>query len=285
MTICIAAACGSTSIVLGFDSMISADIWKSETETKLVDLLGGKLYALWSGDVAEAQELIAIYRSHLSQLGEINGMTLQEQLRIPLRLFKRRKAEHILGMRLGMTWVEFLAAGEKLEKMTSALVKSIWQEINDSTINADLVVFGFLPDDLTLGTSFRLYDPYIFRVRLGDVEIMNHFACVGVGTDAAELSLHRRKQERSKSLLETIYHVYEAKKSAELAPEVGAKTTIAVVMPPSADSGFSANVFCLPHSIGQDGINWLESLYQQYSSPKPIPALTPPESTKALLGE
>jgi len=118
MSVAIAAACregDAPRIVIAFDKKVSTDLWSSETEFKIELLEPSNYYVMFAGNISQARELIGIYGSQLApRLESIPANDLQEELRGPLWIRKRRMIESIVQRRLGIPYAEFLERRIKL---------------------------------------------------------------------------------------------------------------------------------------------------------------------------
>lgn len=247
MSLCIAAACregDESRIVLCFDLQVSTSSYSSEGEIKFeeIDCPLGRLEALFAGpSVAAARELIALYRSHLAASENVKRENIEELLRVPLRLYKRRMVESLVQRRIALTYDQFL---ERKEQLEIGLQAKISGAIDDLTVESELILAGFPPSGLPVP---RL----IAKVAWEDVELQGHFACIGAGASTAERALHWRRQSERRGLAETIYNVYEAKRLGELSPLVGKWTALAVMKPDRQEV------------ISVKGLAWLELLFRQ----------------------
>jgi len=253
MTLCIAAACQEffkDRIVIGFDRKISSDIWSSETEFKMEELIPRQLLALFAGTVSEARELLLIYRHEVSSLPARAEML--EKLREPLRIHKRRKVESLVARRLGLTYDQFLDRGDQIEE---TMRSQIFTAIDGLSIDVDLLIAGFYIDK-TLNNALR---SQIFQVQQEDVEVHHNFACIGAGAASAEFTLHRREQDAALELDATVYNVYEAMKLAQIAPSVGKDIHI-VTLEPVEEGGGEYTLQLLT----REGTNVLSEYYERF---------------------
>jgi 20S proteasome alpha/beta subunit len=231
MTLCIAATCinditdksGQPTIVLGADTMVTAGAYSSETGYKRVEI--GPYVALFSGTISEAHELLSAYSEYFAVTplqDPLSSVERLKQLRQPLEDHKWRKLDHLMRMRLGMGYTEFLERGDQIDsQVRMPLLADIWA----LSVEVELLVAGITPGPNVFDRSF------IFRLTDQKFEVHKNFACIGEGASAAEQSLHRRKQSELTLLSETLYNVYEAKKMGELARSVGEQTMLAIVEP------------------------------------------------------
>lgn len=256
MTLCIAAACSNhrqDAIVLCIDSLVTTGTASSETEYKLVDL--GPYAAMFSGNIPEARELLSCYADYLAR-HPLQNPSLDErleQLREPLLIQKREMIDATVRRRTGMSYQKFLDRDTHFDPGIRA---KICADIENLSIDVDLIIVG--------GGVERLW---IFRERMERIEAEINFACIGDGAEAAEQSLHRREQQESLSLNETLYHVYEAKRMGELAPTVGKKTDLSVFeRSKSSDGPLPWSLYPVTPEI----LDYLEDCYKKYG-PQPIP--------------
>jgi hypothetical protein len=236
MTLCIAATCvnditadqmNQAAIVICADAMVTAGGSSSETGFKREEI--GPYVALYSGCISEAYELLSAYRDYLATnplRDPLSGAERLTQLRQPLEDHKRRKLDHLVRMRIGISHADFLQLGDQVDPEIRALLRA---EIWALSVGVDLLFASFAPGATTVQESFDR--AFIFRLREGDIEVHKNFACIGEGALAAEQSLHRREQSDLTLLSKTLYHVYEAKKMGELARSVGEQTMLAVMEP------------------------------------------------------
>jgi hypothetical protein len=230
MTVAIAAACRDKGdpfqprIVIGFDSKISTSLHSSETAFKIEDLAPSPFAAMFAGNISGGRELIDIYRTYLAEHYPRDNTPslsdIQEQLRQPLWLRKRRMTDAFVQRRLGMSYEEF--CGHK-EWVDTSLWISMFNEINSITLDAVLLLVGFRKD--------HLHPCMLFTTAWDDVGSHLNFACIGDGAAAAEFSLHARAQYEHMDVIRTLYHVYEAKRASETAPTVGKAFVLGVAVP------------------------------------------------------
>jgi hypothetical protein len=101
----------------------------------------------------------------------------------------------------------------------------IYDEIYPPDNGVELIAAGFFADD------YQQLGARLFTITGDDVRVEDHFACIGAGAEAAVQSLHRREHEKFYDLETTLYHAYEAKRAAELSPNVGRYTYMVVLEP------------------------------------------------------
>jgi hypothetical protein len=269
MTLCIAAACvnnGEPAIVLCADTLASTSTSSSETQYKRVDI--GPYTALFSGTISEAREMLSFYTDYLSTNplpGTPSAAARAEHLRVACRRFKHNKIDHLVNCRAGLSYVEFLKQGDKMEQSWR---QRIIKEIEDLSITEELLIASIAPGLTSDKHAF------IFRQRLEKIEVHENFACVGEGAEAAEQSLHRRGQVEIISLGKTLYNVYEARRMAELAPSVGKTQTLLSVVVPKEEQGKGPT--WQVRAVTVDAKQYLDDCIQRYG-PQPVGEIALPE--------
>ncbi len=151
-----------------------------------------------------------------------NGLTAVEaadRFRTACQAFRNKEIESQFSQRLlGLSLDELRAV------VGSAQPGSIAFDLYTKSMNWEfgthLIVAGVDED----GAHIHLVDD---RIDTSGGELGFH--AIGSGATLAEVSLARRSQQKSTSLGEAIYNVYEAKKTAELARGVGITTDMGVI--------------------------------------------------------
>jgi hypothetical protein len=101
-------------------------------------------------------------------------------------------------------------------------------------LGATIILAGFAATEQS--EEKRKQRPYLFVVD-GEsspedrVSVTENFAAIGVGSYVAIPAMHQREHDESKSLMETIYAVDEAKRLSQVVPGVGEITAINVMYP------------------------------------------------------
>lgn len=190
-----------------------------------------------------------------------------DHLRKPLVQLKRRIANSYAGARLAVSYEDLRDKGEVW------FGHERWQRhldaIDSHDPNVEMVIAGFI------GKT-----PLLCRVsRMGgwlDVEPITNFCTIGTGSYTAEPALHAREQAFNLPLDRTLYNVYEAKRTGEMSPSVGKRTTIFVVRAESADDPGVIQI----QYVGEVGQKHLDKVFKKH---KPKPMLTVPELTQDTL--
>ena len=232
VTVCIAAACrheGSPRIVLGADWKQETYLAGSETADKL-RRLPKNWVALIADDLSRAEELTAQYETHLESWGHElrDDLDLFTEMKKPAHAQKAALVDQYVRQSLGISYAEFMA---NADRMPAEFVTEKLYEIQKIKLGAALILAGFVGLKNVEGT-----EPYIFVVEDQSdhqdvVRIEDGFAVIGSGSYVAIPALHQRGHDSDKTLMETIYAVYEAKNLSEIVPGVGEVTSIDVMEP------------------------------------------------------
>ena len=236
MTICIAAVCQQDRdnkeprIVLCSDWKAETEFGGSETSDKLRTLPKGWV-ALFADTQSRAEELIAQYETHLRTLSVIaDDKQLFAEMKKPAQRQKEILANDYIQHTLGISYAQLVSPSLKLpdEVVTQRL-----GEVGRIKLRATLIIAGFAKGTETDDPET---DPYLFVVDDQDdhqdvVRVEENFAAIGSGAYVAIPALHQREHDFDKSLMETIYSVYEAKRLAEVVPGVGEATSLNVMYP------------------------------------------------------
>lgn len=274
MTLCIAAACindetGESAIVLCSDMMESTAISSSETMYKHFAL--GPYVALVSGVVSESRKLRSFYADYfkVNPIGDSLSESVRAQhLADGFNLYKRQRIDNLVQQRIGLKYVEFLERSAQLDPIRR---RKISEAIEELPADVDILFASLMVGSHAESGSF--FDKaFIFRQWWDKIEPHGNFACIGDGRDAAEQSLHRRKQSPTTRLSTTLYHVYEAKKLSEQAPTVGEKTIVSVMAttPSSKALGILDTATLTPSAM-----ETLEEYYQR-CGPQPVADISLP---------
>jgi hypothetical protein len=217
MTLCIAAASRENDqprIVLAADLRVEKDWIGAEIAFKL-SWLTKDWPALFAGKVASARQVINVYATALAGV-ELNESNIYDELKRPAERHKLALCEHHVRMKLGMSYSDFINHGK--ESLSEAVFQETEFEVRKLDLECDLITCGFPPSNY----PSRHHAPQIFTIA-ADGEVCHHdtFAAIGTGSVIAESVLYQRRLTENESLERTVYVVYEAMKSASIAPSVG----------------------------------------------------------------
>lgn len=247
MTVCVAAMSGS--IIFGAsDRMItSADIQFEPQQTKLFPF-SNSIVAQIAGDASIQTEIIQMVALDVRKRMDTNPKEwwnvrdvahLYRHYHEELRL---THAEHNILAPLGLnrdTWLT------KQGGMDSGLVKNIANELLNYNFPATAVIFSGVD---TSGA-------HIYVARDGNISCQDTvgFASIGAGEWHASSQMMFAGHSRKKSVSETLFLVYSAKRRAEVAPGVGKGTDMFAIGP-----GLGSNIL-----ITDDEILNLENIYKK----------------------
>jgi hypothetical protein len=260
MTLCIGALANRPSpltpcIVLCFDYKIANDEWGSESEYKF-HVLSPQFVALFAGSPGKAKELSWLYQSHLKDRTLTMDNAVDELSKPPLR-FKRQKADFYISMTLCVSYEDFLSKGATWlgQQMYAGRIAAI--EMHQPKV--EMIIAGFIEGQ-----------PVLFRLATAsavdhiDLEAVTNSCMIGSGMTAASVSFHGRKHDRNTPLSQTMYYVYEAKKTGEIGPFVGHQTRMHVLFPPEP-----GGTQIMGQYVTDEGERFLQKLHRRYG-PKPM---------------
>ena len=222
MTVCIAATCGDGhALVVASDRMLSAPFLTLEFDhpDAKIDRIGNSCVALTAGDALSVHDVLAGGFGIATQLIDPQVELIAEQIRsrfVDVR--KRRINEIILGPR-GLDFDSFYAIG--IKSLPGDLAMFIDNQIQQHQLGSSLILAGV---DATGAHIYAIGDPgaTLCFDRLG-------YHSIGSGHRHALLTLVSRQQHKTTNIHTTIFNVFAAKRSAELAPGVGAATEMRVI--------------------------------------------------------
>ncbi|MGB8412460.1 MAG: hypothetical protein WCE23_06505 [Candidatus Binatus sp.] len=246
VTLCIAATCehkGKPCIVFCSDRKIVQGDVSSETGDKLSWFIP-RWPILYAGTISRAHELIDVYRTELKR-AKFKKSTIFDEFKRPPWIYKDKLLEDRSRKAAGLAYKEFLA-----QKSAFTDFDKLLAFITDSDIECELILGGFVDEE-----------SYLFVVDgEGGVSYEDDFAAIGSGADLATAVLRFRKQYSVRNLAETIYRLYEAKKFAQMEPNVGRRTFIDVLEPRGKDNNAKVRI----RSLSKGGFQMLDSYYKQY---------------------
>ena len=223
VTVCIAASCaGGNAVVVASDRMLSAPFLTVEFdhEDAKIDQIGANCVALSSGDALCVQDILIGGLGAAHQLQNPPILTLAEQIKIEFCNVRRKRVnDYILGPR-GIDFESFYKGG-LIGHLPHDLAMLIDSQVQKYQLGTTILVAGV---DVSGSHVYCIDDPGAMACfdRVG-------YHAIGIGHRHAVLKLVSLGQHQSKSVNETVFSVYCAKRVAELAPGVGQSTTMQVV--------------------------------------------------------
>jgi 20S proteasome alpha/beta subunit len=227
MTICIAAICeNGKNIVVAADRMFTSPLnVEFETEEHKIEIVSKFCVAMAAGGSAYATEVIDPVRSIFGKRDDALVPDIANAILNQYKVVRNQKLEEQVV--LPMLGNDFLVHRAKNFTVAQYLQPqaNVYQQIvaisSNYNLNLELLIVGI---DKTGAHIFSVSHPGTgFNLdKLG-------YSAVGSGAIHAVISLSLTAQTTHRELMETLYTVYDAKKSAEVAPGVGRVTDIAVI--------------------------------------------------------
>lgn len=249
MTICIATSCdGGKAIVVASDRMLSAPFLTVEFDHQdaKIDQIGNNCVALSAGDALCVQDVLMGGIGAASQLQNPSIKTLADQVKHQFcDIRKQRINDFVFGPR-GIDFDGFYQGG-MISRFPQDLSMLIDSQVQRYELGTTILIAGV--DDAG-GHIYSIGDPGSMACfdRVG-------YHAIGVGHLHALLKLVALGQHQSKSVNETIFNVFCAKRVAELAPGVGQATSMKIVSREGT------------HAVPQDVLDALTPAYDQHANP------------------
>lgn len=229
MTICVGALSEhGKACVVGADREITAPALSLEFEhhEKKIEQLGKQCVVMSSGDALLAAEVIEKTRARLAGATTPNVQQIAEALRNTYMPIHLERAEQVILHPRGLTFKEFK------EKGAQQLPLQIYLNIDQLLFNFGIGAVEFL----VAGTDQT--GAHIFRVHYSGMAGGSWlewcdklgYRAIGTGAPHASIFLSIEGQHRGRSIGETLYNVYCAKRTSEVAPGVGAATDLAIIV-------------------------------------------------------
>src|SRR5271168_2682356 len=206
MTLCIAAECKKRAthhVIITSDFESETPTAAAEIQDKLV-FINTTWPVLIAGTMNRAVELVDTF-GHCLRRKPITKMTMHDDMKRPVRVYKRKLDDELVGARFGMTYSEFL---RRDPTFPDDIYRETTYAIERLTLECSLIVVLFFEGA-----------PYLFRVHDdGLVEFCEHFCAIGSGLTIAEASLFHREHESTDPIKWGMYNVYEAMRLGSRAP-------------------------------------------------------------------
>lgn len=189
-------------------------------------------HVLLSGSPTKAIDLMAACRAAVSELiaspgGQDADLEITQYLQSIRHIAAAKKKliiDHYLQMNLGVSLQEFLDTGSK--RFLPDHYNQLWGEIRNLDRGADLIFSGFH------GSGAGEIESILVRLdRVGETHWERGYSVIGVGMDIALAFLCQRDYDlENMPLMECLFRVAEAKKSAERNRHVGTQTMILIAI-------------------------------------------------------
>lgn len=222
MTVCIAAACWNNReeraprIVLCSDTKLSSSLGSTEGSLKQA-YLGSTWNALTAGNEADIMALLRMYRAKFLEKDSLSAENIDATIKSVLYERKGQLAEEYVQSRFGRSYEYFLKNGKN--EFASEHYFEVMQHVARADLGASFIIAGFIDGEAEI----------YYTETNGTAKAANHYAIIGEGEYVAQSALLRRQHTGLYFLDHTIYHVYEAKRLAEMVPSVGKETVITVI--------------------------------------------------------
>jgi 20S proteasome alpha/beta subunit len=266
VTLCIAAACqdrGKIRIVVSTDWRVENSSFGAEIQDKLY-WIGDDWAVLIAGRITRAIELVDTYAEYFRGLREKNikltDTTLIDHVKKPPITQKYKIANEYVGALLGVSYKDFLTNGKQI--LPEKQFEEIVADIQRLDMGCQLLLCSFI------GGQQRIY-------KVSDdcsVEVDEHFAAIGTGSDIAESVLYQRDHEGDLPLSHALYDVYEAARLGSKAPGVGRQHAISVLVPPRP--GYGGEI--TSHRVSEKGYKFLDRAFKKLG-PKEFARIPMPE--------
>lgn len=219
MSICIAAKpeLYSNEAVICCDCKVSTESVSSESGFKIRPL-NSRWIALQAGVDPISDEVIDIYRE--TPIGPDDPCAI-ESLRIIFRKWRKRLAEACIQDRHALSLDEFYRSGKTWldQDVWAETQREVGRRYEIQKADVQLILIGTVSGVLS-----------IYSISHGEVNECSQVAVTGTGYAVAEAALYWRMDHDSpRSLNQTLYSVYEAKKLSEMSPYVGEKSIIGII--------------------------------------------------------
>jgi 20S proteasome alpha/beta subunit len=216
MTVCIAAICEENTadpkIVLCTDRKISSALGSSE-QTLKIRVVGQEWRCLFAGDEPDFLGCIPYFRRQFRSVKDIDETNACDLVRKALQGRRLEKIEELIQSRFSISYSELRDTGKI--KLPDDTFRSAMSDVEMMEVRAEFLAVGYA---YTFPMIIKT-DKHCHAV------IRENFAAIGEGAYLAQASLLRREHDSMRTLADTLYNVFEAKKFAEGAPTVGKKTT------------------------------------------------------------
>lgn len=225
MTVGIGAICeNGKAVVVAADKMITfGNPMNLQTEPpalKKIFELTEKALLVFSGSTADGEEIIAGARPTIAANPRQPMKDVAEVVKQSYANHKQRRIEdNILRPMLGADFAKFqnLVA----QSPTSQILQQVLGLIMQHNLNTDVLIAGL--DDTGAHVFIVTHPGQLLPLAT------TGFGAVGSGAVHAAVRLSLSQHTGAASLIDTLYNVYEAKRSAEVAPGVGKLTDLALI--------------------------------------------------------
>jgi 20S proteasome alpha/beta subunit len=225
LTVGIGAICeGGKAAVVAADKMVTFGAPMSlQTEPptlrKIIELTERTLL-VFSGSTADGEEIVTGTMPAIAVAPKQPVSQIAEAVRESYARHKQRRVEeNILKTLLGADFKQFQALVS--QSPSSQLLQQVLGLVSQHNLQTDLLVAGM--DDSGAHIFAITHPGQLLPLAT------TGFGAIGSGGVHAGVRMSLGQHTKAASLIDTIYNVYEAKRSSEVAPGVGKLTDLAVI--------------------------------------------------------
>ena len=223
MTICVAAiAAGNSAVVVASDRMVSAQFLSLEFDHpgSKIEQLSRSCVGLSSGDALPAGELFNSAYAVATQLQNPQIGQIAESIKDSYCSLRQKRIEEQIFKPRGITLEAFYQQGF-IRQFPPEVSMQLDDMVQRTEFGVTLLITGV---DGNGAHIFAIFDPGISTSydRIG-------YHAIGSGMSHAILSLVSANQHQGRSINETVFNVFRAKRQAESAPGVGQAIEMRVV--------------------------------------------------------
>ena len=220
MTICIAAINDNEDIVAIADNKFTVQLpvvsgYEINENKKIVEV-GKQTIALFAGHIVNANGILDEAKKHITP--ESSVAEIASRIKEAYQAFLNRAINDEVLSKYGLTLTTFNQQQQTLE---ATFVKSVFEIINQANLGVEIIVAG---KDENGPQIYKILNPGAMSN-----ETAIGYSTVGSGSHHANLSLIESKQHQACKFETTLYSVVNAKKHAELDPNVGDMSTLVLV--------------------------------------------------------
>ena len=250
MTICIAAtAANKSAVIVASDRMLSAHFLSLEFDhpDSKIEQLGKSCVGLSCGDALPAGELFASAYSVANQLQNPQVIHIAESIKDTYSVLRTKRIEERIFKPRGITIDDFYQKG-LIRQFPPEVAMQLDDMVQRAEFGVELIIAG------TDGSGAHIVgvsDP-------GKTESYDRigYHAIGSGMSHAILTLVSAEQYWEKSINETVFNVFHAKRQAESAPGVGRTIEMRIVTGQGV------------RSISEDEIQKLNNILRNFTIPR-----------------
>ncbi|MDD5427976.1 MAG: hypothetical protein PHI58_01935 [Candidatus Omnitrophica bacterium] len=233
MTICIGALCdqGKNCIVAADREITAPGLSLEFDHEKKIEPLTDSCVVMSAGDSLLAAEVIEKTRSIVTGKSGATIRQIAEALKNVYFQVHTERAENVILRPRGLTLAEYKQNGAQQIPLQAYMnIDNLFW-----TFGINVVEFIIAGVDSTGAHLFRIYYSGIAGGNWLEWCDRIGFRAIGSGALHSAILLSLDGQHKNTALEQTIYNIYSAKKSAEVAPGVGPSTDIAVITSSKVD--------------------------------------------------